>query len=98
MRPCLEPGCPNPTPRTRCPEHERQRDRERRPTTAYPWAYRQARLRVLERDGHRCHWCGGHATTADHLVPVAHGGSDDDSNLVGSCLRCNAQRGATVRR
>lgn len=29
MRPCLVPSCPNLTPRTRCAEHERQRQRKR---------------------------------------------------------------------
>lgn len=33
-RPCIEPRCPNLTERTRCPEHERARQRGRaRPTT-----------------------------------------------------------------
>jgi 5-methylcytosine-specific restriction endonuclease McrA len=33
--------------------------------------------------------------TVDHVVPRAGGGGDDDSNLVVSCQRCNARKGAT---
>lgn len=89
-----------PTPRTRCAIHERQQQQQRGSPTARGMGYRyqQARLRVLERDRYVCHWCGRHATTADHLVPRAKGGSDDDANLVAACVECNSRRGATVRR
>jgi 5-methylcytosine-specific restriction endonuclease McrA len=30
--------------------------------------------------------------TLDHIIPHAIGGSDDLSNLVGSCIECNLQR------
>jgi 5-methylcytosine-specific restriction protein A len=50
-----------------------------------------------------CHWCGGPFTkdnpaTADHIIPKARGGSDDESNLVPSCRRCNARRGGQMRK
>lgn len=56
--------------------------------------HRRARLIVLERDGYVCHWCGAHATEADHLIPRCKGGTSDPSNMVAACRRCNASRGA----
>ena len=61
--------------------------------------WQRTRLAVLERDGYRCHWCGGRATQADHLKPLARGGAAfNPDNLVASCLRCNARRGAQTSR
>lgn len=42
-RPCLEPGCPTLTDRTRCPQHTRARDaaRGRRQDRGYDTAYDQ---------------------------------------------------------
>jgi 5-methylcytosine-specific restriction endonuclease McrA len=48
-----------------------------------------SRRGVLRRDGHRCAYCGGHATTVDHVVPRSRGGADTWENLVACCLRCN---------
>lgn len=60
------------------------------------------RRRILDRDGHVCQSCftaggeefadapGRRATlTIGHIVPVARGGTDDDSNLRAECQRCN---------
>jgi 5-methylcytosine-specific restriction endonuclease McrA len=44
--------------------------------------------------GCRCQYCGGVATEADHIVPVASGGSDDARNLTASCKRCNTTKHA----
>ena len=82
-RPCL--GCGRPTHRTRCApcqaEHERRRGSASQRGYGYDW--QRVRLLVLERDRHRCCWCGGLATTVDHLVPLVDGGSRlDPSNLV----------------
>jgi 5-methylcytosine-specific restriction endonuclease McrA len=48
---------------------------------------------VLRRDGHRCRYCGGHATTADHVVPRSKGGTDSMHNLVAACRSCNGSKG-----
>jgi len=44
-----------------------------------------------------CQWCGRDLrraeVTTDHVVPRAHGGEDEWSNLVISCADCNGQRG-----
>ncbi len=54
------------------------------------------RFQVLERDEFLCQYCGEGATTVDHLVPWAYGGSDALSNLKASCLVCNLLAGNSV--
>ena len=54
--------------------------------------WKKLRLRILQRDGYECHWCGAEATTCDHVIPVTRGGSDDPDNLVAACKRCNFSR------
>lgn len=52
------------------------------------------RWEVLERDNHRCVYCGSTPNEArivvDHVVPVSDGGSDEMDNLVAACVPCNA--------
>lgn len=61
----------------------------------YDAAWQRVRLVVLERDGHRCRWCGARATTVDHVRPLCAGGARlDPANLVAACVRCNSRRGA----
>ena len=47
-----------------------------------------------------CHWqlpgCTSRSTQADHVIPVAQGGTGALENLVGACGRCNALRGASL--
>jgi len=52
-----------------------------------------SRRGVLRRDGHRCAYCSGHATTVDHVLPRSRGGRDTWENLVACCLRCNNLKG-----
>lgn len=60
---------------------------------------------ICERDGWRCWICGAAidpaarmphplAGTADHVVPLLLGGSDDDSNLRAAHFQCNSRRQA----
>jgi 5-methylcytosine-specific restriction endonuclease McrA len=51
---------------------------------------------ALERDGYVCRWCGAPATEADHVEALAVGGDASLENLVASCKRCNARRGAKL--
>lgn len=37
-----------------------------------------------------CCYCGGKATTIDHVIALSAGGSDDIDNLVPACGRCNS--------
>lgn len=71
------------------------------------WIRPEKRRRIYERDGWRCVWCTckvgssingrwiGVAAPAclDHVLPRERGGSNHESNLVTSCLSCNAARG-----
>jgi 5-methylcytosine-specific restriction endonuclease McrA len=97
-RPCL--NCGTLATGTRCPtcEARHQAKRNAQPNRAYHRTreHRQRRERVLARDGHRCHWCGGPATELDYLVPLALGGERSDANAVAACKRCNSKRGGTV--
>lgn len=52
---------------------------------------------ILERDGHRCQYCGltradGAILEVDHKVPRALGGADRMSNLITSCRDCNRSK------
>lgn len=52
-----------------------------------------SRRGVLRRDAQRCAYCGGQATTIDHVLPRSRGGGDSWENLVACCLRCNNLKG-----
>lgn len=56
------------------------------------------RLRVLDRDGWMCSYCGKHLegrdATADHLLAKANGGEDTMTNLIAACRSCNGTKGA----
>lgn len=58
-------------------------------------AWRQARLRVLERDGHACQLqgpnCQGRATEVHHVQ--GRGVSEADRDLLASCRVCNGEAG-----
>lgn len=63
-------------------------------------------LAVVERDGPLCAYCRVETVvnppparhflmrTIDHVIPLAKGGRDDESNCVVACLVCNARKGA----
>lgn len=54
----------------------------------YRW--KKLRLRVLRRDAYTCAYCQEPANEVDHVIALVRGGSDDESNLVACCRRCNA--------
>lgn len=63
-------------------------------------------LRIWERDGWQCGYCGNHLerkhpdprhdATVDHITPKAAGGTDDPENLISSCRRCNGLKSDKV--
>src|ERR1700682_5988240 len=65
----------------------------------------QEGLRILERDDHRCQYCGldGRASfenalvmRVDFVIPRAQKGKKDSSNLVACCTPCNTIKGTRV--
>lgn len=62
------------------------------------WIRKEKRLAIYLRDGLACCYCGaaledGAQLTLDHLRPYDHGGSNNETNLVTCCLKCNSARG-----
>jgi 5-methylcytosine-specific restriction endonuclease McrA len=48
-----------------------------------------SRRAVFTRDGQTCVYCGGSATSIDHVVPRSRGGTHTWDNVVAACRRCN---------
>jgi hypothetical protein len=63
---------------------------ERHPISA------MVREAILERDGHRCAYCGTDKGPfqIDHVIPVARAGSCSPGNLAVACVPCNRAKGA----
>ena len=52
--------------------------------------YRHVRLRVLERDGWRCQFCGRRTNLeVHHRTFRSHLGGDSEENLVTACHQCH---------
>ena len=72
-------------------------------TQGMNWLPKARRLAIYLRDGLACAYCGAsvedHARLSlDHLRPYSKGGTNETSNLVTACGRCNSSRGTrTVR-
>jgi len=47
------------------------------------------RRAIFARDGGRCAYCGGPATSVDHVQPRSRGGRHVWENVVAACGRCN---------
>jgi 5-methylcytosine-specific restriction endonuclease McrA len=62
----------------------------------YNAIHRAIRAEVLARANYRCHWCGGVANSADHVVEVANGGRNVLDNYVAACGYCNSSRGGRL--
>lgn len=114
---CPDAGCGKPyafdtrmfRPSGCCTEHtkriarrrRRRADRARKRNQMHePYTLRE----IAERDGWRCHLCGGKVpdrqyaardkdATIDHLIPQSHGGDDIKSNVALAHNRCNWERG-----
>lgn len=56
------------------------------------------RANIYARDGYTCQYCRHEKDvddlTFDHVVPVAHGGRRDWSNITTACVECNRRKGA----
>lgn len=55
------------------------------------------RLPLYERDGGCCRYCGKEVSrtqyVVDHIVPLIHGGDNNEANLATSCPACNTKKG-----
>jgi hypothetical protein len=47
---------------------------------------------VLARDGHRCGYCGGPASTVDYILPRSRGGRNTWTNTIAACDGCNQRK------
>ena len=58
------------------------------------------RFAVLKRDRFTCVYCGAHPPEVqievDHFFPRSQGGSDEEGNLVTSCIECNRGKAASI--
>ena len=60
--------------------------------------WRKIRLSIFERDGFSCAYCGKSdgPLECDHIVPISRGGSNETSNLVTACMKCNRSKKAKL--
>ena len=54
--------------------------------------YKRNRKIVLEASQYTCHYCNAPANEADHIIPVSFGGTNEVSNLLPACKKCNSGR------
>jgi 5-methylcytosine-specific restriction endonuclease McrA len=97
LQPCAEPGCPALVPRGRCARHQRLQRPPWAATRSAPLrqrgrALQTTRARIFARDGYRCAYCGAPAEVVDHVVALAHGGTETDANRVACCRACNERK------
>ena len=101
LRTCTVCGAPFAPPTRRsfqCPSHEPKGRDQRSPTTRAQrdgtGDYDRNRAIVLAGNPMCAYGCGRPATTADHRTAVANGGTNELSNLVPACGRCNYSKQA----
>lgn len=63
------------------------------------WIRQEKRLAIYLRDGCACAYCGasienGAQLTLDHVVAHSKGGTNEHTNLITCCKRCNDSKGA----
>jgi hypothetical protein len=52
-----------------------------------------SRQGVISRDQGSCGYCGGRASTVDHILPRSRGGKNTWKNTVAACGPCNQRKG-----
>ena len=63
----------------------------------------RTRARVRDRASNRCEYCQLHQDDSplatlhiEHVIPIAHGGTDDLENLALACIDCNLHKGTNL--
>lgn len=81
----------------RNPESNRKYKKSRRALESIDHFTEAEWLSLLERFNHQCLACGGKdRISADHIVPLALGGSNLISNIQPLCIPCNSRKGKKV--
>ena len=94
--PCLDCGALSRG--SRCPRCQSAREAARGSTTerGYGARWQRTSASVIARDGGVCQLrlagCTVRATTTDHVIAKANGGTDDDANLITTCRPCNSKK------
>jgi|694.fasta_scaffold14321_9 hypothetical protein len=71
--------------------------RERRKDENYKISKTLVRHMIFQRDGNKCKNCNTTSNlTIDHIIPVKHGGTSEDTNLQTLCRKCNSSKGAKI--
>ena len=92
LRACID--CGRPSPGSRCPEHAI-------PRLPRSGTYTRTAAKVRA-EATACWICGtpfadpNDPPVADHVIPRAYGGSDDETNLRAAHQSCNSRRGAQL--
>ncbi len=96
LRACAACGRPSPNPY--CDEHQPKPwsgSKRKQGLTVSGWEEQRRAKRILARDMHCCHICGGQgATEVDHVIPLAEGGADDEATLAGVHESCHREKTA----
>ena len=101
-KPCKYPGCPKLTDGSYCPEHQHMvdkayeqygRDKESKKRYGYKW--RKIRARFLHAHP-LCEQCNKEgrltvATEVHHVLPLGHGGTNHEDNLMALCKPCHSR-------
>ncbi len=103
-KPCSYPGCPKlvPAGQTFCSEHMKQMNQryeryERDPATRSRYGKQWKRIRYKYVQEHPfCEECMKHGELVlteqvHHIVPLAEGGTNDESNLMSLCKSCHSR-------
>ena len=101
-RPCSYPGCPELTEERYCAEHAammnkryEQYDRDPETRKRYGRAWKRIRDRYVSQHPlcERCLKKGKLTPTEEvhHILPLAHGGTHDEGNLMALCKACHSE-------
>lgn len=52
----------------------------------------ELRSKIMSFFKNRCAYCGDHAETIDHIIPVSRNGNANPHNLVAACRKCNSSK------